>query len=127
MKSTNEGGFYETGNSGFTFVEAGFSPTSDRKLIITNNKIEAPNCTRNNKHFLRYTNNNLSVIASGNKVQKYQYLRRVNNSDLERLFSLTILIITEENLSRRNGLSRHTKNPPKKHIMNILRKQTPTG
>lgn len=88
MKSTNEGGFYETGNSGFTFVEAGFSPTSDRKLIITNNKIEAPNCTRNNKHFLRYTNNNLSVIASGNKVQKYQYLRRVNNSDLGKIIFL---------------------------------------
>lgn len=91
-KKPVEGGLMETGTSGFTFVDAGFKISDpSAKLLISRNTIEAPNCTRNNKHFLRYSTENLPIIVTENKVQKYQYLRKVSTNNQNKIIFLNNL------------------------------------
>lgn len=80
------GSFFQSGREGFTFATVGAKLGSgNEKVFITNNRIEAPNCTRINKHFLRYTSPDVPVAALNNTVQKFSWLRGLSSENESRL------------------------------------------
>lgn len=86
--------FYDSGREGWTFVDAKFQCDDEGffngngELIISNNELKAPNCTRVNKHFMRYAAKGLNVIGIGNKIQKYQYFRNLTESNIKNILFL---------------------------------------
>lgn len=81
-----EGTLFQNGRDGFTFAEInGANTENGSKIFITSNKINAPNCTRMNKHFLRYTKTEVPALISNNRAQKFNYLRGVSDENSGRI------------------------------------------
>ena len=81
-----EGTLFQNGRDGFTFAEINGATTENgSKIFITSNKISAPNCTRMNKHFLRYTKTEIPMLISNNRAQKFNYLRGVSDENSGRI------------------------------------------
>lgn len=77
----NKGGkYYNSGKDGFNFAYLGMSvPDGENyKVYLRNNRINAPKCTARNKHFIYLKNKNLDITATGNRLQKFKWLRYVN-------------------------------------------------
>ena len=74
------GPYHNSGRSGFNFACLGMSvPDGESyKVYVTNNNINALRCTTRNKHFVSLRNKNLEVVATGNHLQKFKWLRYVN-------------------------------------------------
>lgn len=84
-----EGTLFQSGRNGFTFAEiSGATTENGSKAFITSNKINAPNCTRMNKHFLRYTKTEIPVLVSNNRMQKFCYLRGISEENAGRIVYL---------------------------------------
>lgn len=83
-----EGTLFQNGREGFTFATISAKTGNDSNFFITSNKINAPNCTRMNKHFLRYTKTSVPVLISNNRAQKFNYLRGVSESNADKIVYL---------------------------------------
>ena len=83
-----EGTLFQNGREGFTFATISAKTENGSKFFITSNKINAQNCTRMNKHFLRYTKTSVPVLISNNRAQKFNYLRGISDSNTDRIVYL---------------------------------------
>lgn len=77
-KSVAQGGFFQTGREGCTFVDVSKANANNNSMFIYSNFILAPNCTTKNKHMMRYSETELNVYMLENVSQKFNYLRGIS-------------------------------------------------
>ena len=83
-----DGTLFQNGREGFTFATISAKTENGSKIFITSNKINAKNCTRMNKHFLRYAKTSVPVLISNNRAQKFNYLRGVSDENADKIVYL---------------------------------------